>query len=45
MAFNLNGFNFNQSVVVSHGRVIISWAVIIIRANVGLVVLDVGIAE
>jgi hypothetical protein len=28
MAFNLNGFNFNQSVVDSEGRVINTWAVI-----------------
>jgi hypothetical protein len=26
MAFNLNGFNFNQSVVDSQGRVINTWA-------------------
>jgi photosystem II P680 reaction center D1 protein len=36
MAFNLNGFNFNQSVVDSQGRVIITWAVIIYRANLGM---------
>jgi hypothetical protein len=29
MAFNLNGFNFNQSVVDSQGRVINTWADII----------------
>ncbi|CAN4101517.1 unnamed protein product [Withania somnifera] len=33
MAFNLNGFNFNQSVVDSQGRVINTWANIINRAN------------
>ncbi|CAH8353728.1 unnamed protein product, partial [Eruca vesicaria subsp. sativa] len=33
MAFNLNGFNFNQSVVDSQGRVINTWADIINRAN------------
>ncbi|KAK8488741.1 hypothetical protein V6N13_130564 [Hibiscus sabdariffa] len=33
MAFNLNGFNFNQSVVDSQGRVINTWADIIKRAN------------
>ena len=27
MAFNLNGFNFNQSVVESNGRVVNTWAV------------------
>jgi photosystem II P680 reaction center D1 protein len=26
MAFNLNGFNFNQSIVDSQGRVINTWA-------------------
>jgi photosystem II P680 reaction center D1 protein len=26
MAFNLNGFNFNQSVIDSQGRVIGTWA-------------------
>jgi hypothetical protein len=35
MAFNLNGFNFNQSVVDSQGRVINTWADIINRANLG----------
>jgi hypothetical protein len=33
MAFNLNGFNFNQSIVDSNGRVINKWADIINRAN------------
>ncbi|XLT70199.1 hypothetical protein HN873_026638 [Arachis hypogaea] len=33
MAFNLNGFNFNQSVVDSQGRVINTWADIINRVN------------
>jgi hypothetical protein len=36
MAFNLNGFNFNQSVVDSQGRVINTWADIINRANLGV---------
>jgi hypothetical protein len=36
MAFNLNGFNFNQSVVDSQGRVINTWADIINRANLVL---------
>ncbi|KAG6503254.1 hypothetical protein ZIOFF_035565 [Zingiber officinale] len=35
MAFNLNGFNFNQSVVDSQGHVINTWADIINRANLG----------
>uniref|UniRef100_M0ZYJ3 32 kDa thylakoid membrane protein n=183 Tax=cellular organisms TaxID=131567 RepID=M0ZYJ3_SOLTU len=37
MAFNLNGFNFNQSVVDSQGRVINTWADIINRANLGFI--------
>ncbi|KAL6345875.1 hypothetical protein AAG906_020457 [Vitis piasezkii] len=36
MAFNINGFNFNQSVVDSQGRVINTWADIINRANLGM---------
>ncbi|KAJ4744099.1 Photosystem II protein D1 [Rhynchospora pubera] len=39
MAFNLNGFNFNQSVVDSQGRVINTWADIINRANLGMEVM------
>jgi photosystem II P680 reaction center D1 protein len=39
MAFNLNGFNFNQSVVDSQGRVINTWADIITRANLGMEVM------
>ena len=39
MAFNLNGFNFNQSVVDSEGRVINTWADIINRANLGMEVM------
>ncbi|KAL8240367.1 hypothetical protein R6Q59_013722 [Mikania micrantha] len=39
MAFNLNGFNFNQSVVDSQGRVINAWADIINRANLGMKVM------
>jgi photosystem II P680 reaction center D1 protein len=39
MAFNLNGFNFNQSVVDSQGRVINTWADIINRATLGMEVL------
>ncbi|TYH05957.1 hypothetical protein ES288_A08G120000v1 [Gossypium darwinii] len=38
-AFNLNGFNFNQSVVDSQGRVINTWADIINRANLGMEVM------
>ncbi|KAM6572369.1 hypothetical protein CsatA_016449 [Cannabis sativa] len=39
MAFNLNYFNFNQSVVDSEGRVINTWADIINRANLGMEVM------
>ncbi|KAK4341121.1 hypothetical protein RND71_039622 [Anisodus tanguticus] len=39
MAFNLNGFNFNQSVVDSQGRVINTWANIINCANLGMEVI------
>ena len=39
MAFNLNGFNFNQSVVDSQGRVINTWADIINRADLGIKVM------
>ena len=35
----LNGFNFNQSVVDSQGRVINTWADIINRANLGMEVM------
>merc|ERR1712087_746291 len=36
MAFNLNGFNFNQSILDSNGRTINSFADLINRANLGL---------
>ncbi|MEL6579571.1 MAG: photosystem II q(b) protein [Cyanobacteria bacterium J06621_12] len=36
MAFNLNGFNFNQSILDSQGRVIPSYADILNRANLGI---------
>jgi photosystem II P680 reaction center D1 protein len=39
MAFNLNGFNFNQSVVDSQGRVINTWADIVNRADLGMEVM------
>jgi photosystem II P680 reaction center D1 protein len=35
-AFNLNGFNFNQSLLDGQGRVINSWADIINRADLGI---------
>ena len=39
MAFNLNGFNFNQSIVSAENRVIPTWADILNRANLGLEVM------
>jgi hypothetical protein len=39
MAFNLNGFNFNQSVVDSQCRVINTWADVINRADFGMEVM------
>ncbi len=36
MAFNLNGFNFNQSILDSQGRVILSDADLLNRANLGI---------
>tara|TARA_R100000458_G_C8034834_1_gene88775 strand:- start:68 stop:508 length:441 start_codon:yes stop_codon:yes gene_type:complete len=39
MAFNLNGFNFNQSVVDSNGKVIPTWADIVNRQNLGFEVM------
>jgi photosystem II P680 reaction center D1 protein len=39
IAFNLNGFNFNQSVVDSQGHVINAWADIINCANLGMEVI------
>ena len=36
MAFNLNGFNFNQSILDSQGRVIYSDADLLNRANLGI---------
>ncbi|CAN6476481.1 unnamed protein product [Victoria cruziana] len=39
MAFNLNGFNFNQSIVDNQSRVINTWADIINRANLGMKVM------
>jgi photosystem II P680 reaction center D1 protein len=35
----LNGFNFNQSVMDSQGRVIATWADVINRANLGMEVM------
>ena len=39
MAFNLNGFNFNQSVVDAGGKVIPTWADILNRAGLGMEVM------
>jgi len=39
MAFNLNGFNFNQSIIDSESRVIPTWADILNRANLGFEVM------
>ena len=39
MAFNLNGFNFNQSIQAADGRVINPWADILNRAGLGMEVM------
>ena len=39
MAFNLNGFNFNQSILDSQGRVLNTWADVLNRANLGMEVM------
>jgi len=39
MAFNLNGFNFNQSIVDSQNRIIPTWADVLNRANLGFEVM------
>jgi photosystem II P680 reaction center D1 protein len=39
MAFNLNGFNFNQSLLSSDGHVINTWADILNRAGLGFEVM------
>ena len=39
MAFNLNGFNFNQSIVASEGQVVPTWADVVNRANLGFEVM------
>ena len=39
MAFNLNGFNFNQSILSTEGHVINTWADILNRANLGFEVM------
>jgi photosystem II P680 reaction center D1 protein len=39
MAFNLNGFNFNQSIITPSGQVVNTWADILNRAGLGLEVM------
>ena len=39
MAFNLNGFNFNQSILDSQGRVLNTWADVLNRASLGMEVM------
>ena len=39
MAFNLNGFNFNQSIVDREGHVVNTWADILNRAGLGMEVM------
>ena len=39
MAFNLNGFNFNQAVVDANGKIVPTWADVLNRANLGFEVM------
>jgi photosystem II P680 reaction center D1 protein len=39
MAFNLNGFNFNQSILDAQGRVLPTWADVLNRAGLGMEVM------
>ena len=39
MAFNLNGFNFNQSIVDANGKIVPTWADVLNRANLGFEVM------
>jgi photosystem II P680 reaction center D1 protein len=39
MAFNLNGFNFNQSITDSQNRVVNTWADVLNRAGLGMEVM------
>ena len=39
MAFNLNGFNFNQSILDSSGKVLPTWADVLNRAGLGMEVM------
>jgi photosystem II P680 reaction center D1 protein len=38
-AFNLNGFNFNQSILDGQGRVLNTWADVLNRAGLGMEVM------
>ena len=38
-AFNLNGFNANQSILDAQGKVILTWAEVINRSNLGMKVM------
>ena len=39
MAFNLNGFNFNQSILDGSGKVLPTWADVLNRAGLGMEVM------
>merc|ERR1712060_418244 len=39
MAFNLNGFNFNQAILDAQGRALNTWADIVNRSNLGMEVM------
>ena len=39
MAFNLNGFNFNQSIQDNQGHVLNTWADVLNRAGLGMEVM------
>jgi photosystem II P680 reaction center D1 protein len=39
MAFNLNGLNFNQSILDSQNRVVNTWADVLNRAGLGMEVM------
>ena len=39
MAFNLNGFNFNQSIQDSQGKILNTWADVLNRAGLGMEVM------
>ena len=41
MAFQLNGFNFNPSILDGHCRLIFPWSEVICRANLGMDLIDV----